>query len=197
MGKLAVALVVLLSTAATASAQSAEIGLSAGWSAFSDNDIGTISDFSQGLIPITVDNGVRIGFRLAFNPGYFLGHELSYSYQKSGLSFGLNPSNGMTVQNIYYNLVVHATPEGSPIRPFGTAGAGISVFFPPGVSSLSGRGDNKFGYNLGGGLKFKLNPLFGFRIDLRDHVTGRPLNLDNAGGRFHNVEYSGTFSILF
>ena len=78
-----------------------------------------------------------------------------------------------------------------------SVGAGVSVYFPPGVSSLSGRGDKNFGYNYGGGLKFKLSYKFGLRFDVRDHVTGRPFDLDDSSGRSHNVEYSATFSLLF
>ena len=49
----------------------------------------------------------------------------------------------------------------------------------------------------GGGLKFKLSYKFGLRFDVRDHVTGRPFDLDDSSGRSHNVEYSATFSLLF
>ena len=181
---------------ATAAAQSAEIGVSVGRSNFSDRGIGSITSFEAGQTAVTLDNGIRIGARLALNTGYFFGQEFSYSYQDSGLTFGGGPADSMTVQNVYYNFVVHATPDGSPVRPFGTGGVGVSVFFPPGLSSLSGGGQNKFGYNFGGGLKFKLNPIFGLRLDVRDHVTGKPFGLAGASGRLHNVEYSATFSLL-
>ena len=182
---------------ATAAAQSAEIGISVGRSNFSGRDIGTITSFELGQVPVTLDNGIRIGVRMALNTGYFFGHEFSYAYQDSGLSFGGGPSDSMTVQNLYYNFVAHATPEGSVVRPFGTGGVGVSVFFPPGFSSFSGGGQNKLGFNFGGGLKFKLNEIFGLRVDVRDHVTGKPFDLAGASGRLHNVEYSTTFSVLF
>ncbi len=197
MGRFLALIVLTLGMAAAAAAQSAEIGLTVGRSNFSNSSIGTISDFELGLVPVTLDNGIRIGARISLNSGYFFGQELSYAFQDSGVSFGGGPSDSITIQNIYYNFVVHATPEGSVVRPFGTGGVGVSVFFPPGFSSFSGGGQNKFGYNFGGGLKFKLNEMFGFRVDVRDHVTGRPFDLAGASGRFHNVEYSGTFSLLF
>lgn len=180
-----------------ASAQSAEIGLSVGVSTFNNNGIGSLRTFEDGLIPATLGKGVRIGARLVTNSWVFLGHEFSYAGQRTSLKIGSNPSDGMTVQNLYYNFVAHATPSGSFIRPFGTVGAGVSVFFPPGASSFSGGGDNKFGYNYGGGLKFKLSDRFGLRFDLRDHVTGKPFDLANSSGKLHNVEYSSTFSLLF
>lgn len=181
----------------SASAQSAEIGLSVGVSAFNNNGIGSLRTFEDGLIPATLGKGVRIGARWATNSWVFLGHEFSYAGQRTSLKIGANPSDGMTVQNLYYNFVAHATPSGSRVRPFGTVGVGVSVFFPPGASSFSGGGDNKFGYNYGGGLKFKLSDRFGLRFDLRDHVTGKPFDLANSSGKFHNVEYSSTFSLLF
>jgi len=190
-------LVLAAASAGLALAQSAELGFSAGMSAFSDKDIGGLRTFEEGSIPVQVGNGVRIGARWASNSWEFLGHEFSYSYQRSSLQVGDSASEGMTVQNIYYNFVAHATRRGTAVRPFATAGVGVSVFFPPGVSSLSGGGDNKFGYNYGGGLKFKLSDKYGLRFDVRDHVTGRPFALAGASGKLHNVEYSTTFSLLF
>lgn len=190
-------IVLAIAGAGIASPQAAEIGLSVGMSSFTDNGIGSLTSFEEGLIPARLGNGVRIGARWTTNSWNFLGHEFSYAYQHASLQIGDNPSDGMTVQNIYYNFVAHATPSGALIRPFATAGVGVSVFFPPGVSSLSGGGDNKFGYNYGGGLKFKLSDGFGLRFDVRDHVTGKPFDLADSSGRFHNVEYSSTFSLLF
>jgi len=197
MRKWFAAIILCAVSAATASAQSAELGLTAGWSVLNDSGIGSLTSFEGGTAPVGLGDGVRIGARWATNSWVFLGHEFSYAYQRSSLAIGDQPSQGMTVQNIYYNFVAHATPEGTVVRPFVTAGAGVSVFFPPGFSSLSGGGDNKFGYNYGGGLKFKLSDRFGLRFDLRDHVTGKPFNLPNASGKLHNVEYSSTFSLLF
>jgi hypothetical protein len=192
-----VAIAVLwMSFQAVAAAQSAEIGLSVGWSVLSNRSLGSLSDFEAGLQLANIDNGLRIGGRISSNR-LFTGHEMSYSYQRTNLKIGGTRPEGMTVQNLYYNFVVHATPEGTIVRPFGTVGAGVSTFFPPGVSSLSGGGANKFGYNYGGGLKFKLNEKFGLRFDVRDHVTGKPFGLPNSSGRLHNTEYSTTFALLF
>ena len=190
-------IILALLTAGEARSQSAELGLTVGVSAFNDNGIGSLRVFEEGLIPVSLRNGVRIGARWATNSWGFLGHEFSYAFQRTSLKIGGGPPDGMNVQNIYYNFVAHATPLDSSVRPFGTVGAGVSVYFPPGVSSLSGRGNKNFGYNYGGGVKFKLSYKFGLRFDVRDHVTGRPFDLDDSSGRFHNVEYSATFSLLF
>jgi opacity protein-like surface antigen len=191
----AAALVLLFSSGL--GAQSAEIGLTVGWSRYNDNRIGTFRTFEEGQVPVFLDNGIRIGGRLSFNSWLFLGHELSYAYQRSALTFGDGPSDGMSVHNFYYNFVAHATPQDTPVRPFGTVGVGFSGYFPPGVSSLSGGGDNRFGFNYGGGVKFRLNEIFGIRLDIRDHVTSKPFSLVDSSGRLHNLELSAGLSLLF
>jgi hypothetical protein len=140
---------------------------------------------------------VRIGARLSVNSWEFLGHEISYAYQRSGLNFGEQDQGGMTIQNFYYNFVVHATRQGTVVRPFVTGGGGFSSFFPPGFSSFSGAGDTQFGYNYGAGLKIKLTEIYGIRFDVRDYVTGKPFDLTNSSGGLHNLEYSAGFSLLF
>ena len=195
-----IAVVVLfLALAAVGRAQVAEVAITGGWSAFTDSNVGFLGLDAVSGAQVDVDNGIRIGGRLSMNR-WFLGHEISYAWQKSTLHIEGSEGSGMSIQNFYYNFVAHATPQGTAIRPFVTAGAGVSTFFPPGVSSVSGSGDNKFGYNYGGGLKFRLSEKFGLRVDVRDHVTGRPFEkfgVQTAGGKFHNVEYSAGFALLF
>ena len=178
-------------------AQTAEAGVTVGWSAFTDSNIGRLDGQSGATADeFSMSNGIRIGSRLAINSWEFLGHELSYAFQRSGLQLGGVDSGGMTIQNFYYNFVVHATPQGAKVRPFVTAGGGFSTFFPPGVSSFSGAGATKPGVNIGGGLKFKLSELYGIRFDVRDHVTAKPFGLPDSSGSLHNVEYSVGFSLL-
>jgi opacity protein-like surface antigen len=197
-----IAVVVLfLALAAVGRAQVAEVAITGGWSAFTDSNIGFLGFDAATGDQVDLDNGIRIGGRLSMNR-WFLGHEISYAWQKSNLRIegpAGSESSGMSIQNFYYNFVAHATPQGTAIRPFVTAGVGVSTFFPPGASSLSGGGDNKFGYNYGGGLKFRLSEKFGLRFDARDHVTGRPFKdfLQPVGGKFHNIEYSAGFALLF
>ena len=195
-------------TAAPAAAQSAEIGISGGFGVLGDKQL-SVSEVLGELNPITrdefsLDNGIRIGARLAFNPRNRIGHEISYAFQNAGLKqviSGTDPQNrdlgGVKAHNMYYNLVAHATGTGSPVRPFVTGGGGFTSFFLPGQSSFSGTGDTKFGYNYGAGVKFNFF-LYGFRLDVRNHVTGKPFGrfLPNVNGTLHNLEISATFSFL-
>jgi opacity protein-like surface antigen len=145
---------------------------------------------------------MRIGARMSFDFRGYFAHELAYAWQRTKFRVATDDTNTLTVSesntsihNYYYNFVAHATHRGSRVRPFITGGGGMSSFTYPGYSAFS-RGDTKFGYNYGAGIKFLLTDKYGLRFDVRDHVTGKPF-FDNLEGRLHNVETSATFSFLF
>jgi hypothetical protein len=198
----------ILISSIPAAAQSAELGISGGFSVLGDKTISkdTVENITQLY---DLKSGIRIGARMAFNPKRFMGHEFAYSYQHSGLQQILSDSElaeaasitdagRITIHNAYYNLVMHATGSGSSVRPFVTGGGGFSSFFLPGQSSFSGGGDTKFGYNYGGGIKLNFL-LYGIRLDYRIHVTGKPFGryIPNVEGLMKNSEISATFSFLF
>jgi len=197
MQRAAIATILLMLAAAPVFGQGAEIGLTVGWGNFTNNSIGRTLEFADDPAEYTLDDGIRIGSRMALNNGTFIGHEFSYAWQRSNLKILGDDFGSMSIHNIYYNFVLHATPEGSAVRPFITGGGGVSVFNPPGVSSFSGAGDNKFGYNYGAGVKFKVTDSYGIRLDIRDHVTGKPFDLPDSSGGLHNLEISAGFSLLF
>jgi hypothetical protein len=196
MRKLGITAVIFLVTSLPVFGQGAEVAITAGWGKFTNNTIGR-GDVGAGTEDFTVDDGVRIGTRLSMNTGLLIGHEFNYAWQKSDVKVADQSFGGISIHNLYYNFLLHATPEGSPVRPFVTGGAGVSVFNPPGVSSFSGAGDNKFGFNYGAGIKVRVTESYGFRLDVRDHVTGKPFDLPDNGGRLHNLEVSAGFSLLF
>jgi hypothetical protein len=58
---------------------------------------------------------------------------------------------------------------GSGISPFASFGGGIAHFKESSIS------DNRGAFQVGGGLDFKTRlPLLGFRLEVRDFITGRP-----------------------
>ena len=123
-----------------ATPQSLELGISGGYGTPSDNTLSVAEDLDAAVRgEVSISNGVRIGGRMAFNSWRFIGHEVSYAYQHAGLDFLSDSSDGSSaadygavkVHHMYYNLVAHALPEGSPIRPFVTGGGGFSSFFLP------------------------------------------------------------------
>jgi hypothetical protein len=186
----------LLAGTAAAYGQAAEAGLSFGAGIFTDKDLGNLSG-STVREALTLDSGFRLSGRFNINSRRFLGHEIAYSYQRSKLVFGSQGDVGMTIHNLYYDLLLHALPEGSVVRPFVCGGGGFSTFYPPGASVFAGNGVTKFGYNYGAGVKIRVSPIYGVRLDVRDHVTGKPFDLPDVSGRLHNVEVSAGFAILF
>ena len=212
MYRLLICCVLGLLLVAPAMPQALEMGISGGYGRQNGDGLSVIRGISPDtgtelVESFSLSDGVRIGGRMAFNPRRFFGHEVSYSYQHGGLNLltstgGANPGERevgtVRAHNMYYNAVLHALPSGSPVRPFATGGGGFSSFFLPGVSTFSGGGDTKFGYNYGGGLKFNLYK-YGVRFDVRNHITGKPFGryLPNVEGKLNNLEISVTFSILF
>lgn len=197
----ALSVLALLALSQQGASQSLELGITGGYGAFRDNSLLSGPAQDGATEEFRIADGVRIGGRMAFNPSRYLGHEISYSYQHSGLEYLLGPDaedlGTVRAHNTYYNVVAHAFPEGSYFRPFVTGGGGFTSFFLPGLPSFSGYGDTKFGYNYGAGIKVNFFA-YGIRVDVRDHITGKPFGryLGNVQGSLHNMEFSVTFSFL-
>ena len=196
----------LVALALPAWPQSAELGISAGYGSLGDKEISVAETAAAGIgETYSLSNGVRIGARMGFNTRRFIGHEASYAYQHARLDvLASTPETTETADlgairahHFYYNALLHAAPTGFPVRPFVTGGGGFSSFFLPGVSSFSGGGDTKFGYNYGGGVKLNFFQ-YGIRFDVRNHVTGKPFGryLPNVDGKLNNTEFSVTFYVL-
>lgn len=188
-----------------ASAQYGELGVTAGYGLFGESRL-FFSGSEQGSSQLyELDDGIRVGARMSFDFRGYFAHEAVYAWQrgrlKSTTDDRVNQSltvreDTSSIHHYYYNFTAHATRRDTRVRPFVTGGVGVSSFIPPGYGSFSGRGETKFGYNYGGGLKFLLSERYGLRFDVRDHVTGKPFFRD-ASGRLHNLETSMTFSFLF
>jgi Outer membrane protein beta-barrel domain len=102
----------------------------------------------------------------------------------------------MSIHQGGYNLLyyLNATNEGAKARPFATVGVHFSDFALPEGSSV------KFGVNYGGGIKFRISPLFGVRIDIRGYDTGKPNGnglLVKQSGILHQTEASVGFGFYF
>ncbi len=198
--------VLLVALALPAWPQSAELGISAGYGSLGEKAI-SVTEIAATASRETysLSNGVRIGARMGFNTRRFIGHEASYAYQHARLDvLASSPEatemadlGAIRAHHFYYNGLLHAAPTGFPVRPFVTGGGGFSSFFLPGISSLSGGGDTKFGYNYGGGVKLNFFQ-YGIRFDVRNHVTGKPFGryLPNVDGKLNNTEFSVTFYVL-
>lgn len=189
--------------ATVASAQVGEFSLSFGQSRFGDPTLGTIAADARAaatnLSRITLTDGFRLTLRFTLNTYRFFGHEFGYAYSRSQLRVQSQPPQDLStpVHQGFYNFLAYATPEGSHIRPFATGGIHFSSFFPPGTSAYYGNQITKFGFNYGGGLKFRITPIIGARIDLRQYNTGQPFDFPGQKGRLKQTEISAGLAFIF
>jgi opacity protein-like surface antigen len=178
--------------AAVGSAQVAEISVSGGVSRFGNT----------ALIdnpPITLGSGFRLAFRFTLNTYRFFGHEIGYGYAHTNVDLTAAGSGkvGMPVHSGFYDFLAYALPEGSRIRPFACGGVQFSSFVPPGASVYYGNQVTKFGFNYGGGIKFKLKDAWGIRIDVRQYNSGKPdlfQTPQGPSGRLKQTEISAGVS---
>jgi opacity protein-like surface antigen len=208
---LAAVLILIMVSSATLRAQSREVWVSGGKTAFSfpyfhtNRDLGSIN-VAGNRDDMQLDNGWRLGFRLAFNSSPPFGHEFQYSYDRpnfidhTGDVLGNPGSARMEIHQFGYNFLYYFAPRESPLRPLATIGVHLNDFVLPGPAIIGHDSDTKFGFNYGFGLKWRLTPLVGLRGDLRAYETGKPNwggQLVNQGGLLHQIEVSGGLGIYF
>jgi opacity protein-like surface antigen len=182
--------------AAMCSAQVFEVGAQGGVSRLSSRNIGSIPGTNPGdpRSDVELKDGWRFSFRATMNSGRFTGYEFGYAYNRTHLLINGEDNGGMAIHQGLFNYVLYATPEGTRIRPFATGGANFSNFIPPGASVTSGGGDNKFGFNYGGGIKVILTDKLLLRLDARQYHSGKPFDLVGASGMLKQLEISAGIS---
>jgi len=190
-------LVVILFACASPSlfAQSFEAGISLGESVLGNPVLSPdiLTSGAAASSNITLNNGFRFGFRIGLNPYRYMGAEFGYAYSRSALHLDGPPATdqGMAIHQGFGDGLIHATKEGSRIRPFAAAGLQFSNFVPPGSSVASGGGQTKFGFNYGAGVKVKVATNWLVRFDFRQYESGKPsFNIFNPHGRLFQNEIS-------
>jgi hypothetical protein len=194
MRKLAV--VLLLTCAASAWGQSFEVWFNGGQSLMSNKGLGTLSTIGGTKDDVTLEDGFRFSFRMTLNNDNRFGHEVQYAYSRTQLNIS-GVEQGMAIHQGGYNFLLYATKEGTRIRPFATGGIGFANFVPPGSSAASGGGSNKFQVNYGGGVKVHVASIFGVRLDVRQYTSPKPFGLPLAEGWLRQTEISGGFGVQF
>lgn len=108
----------------------------------------------------------------------------------------------MGTHQVGYNLLYYrrAIREESRVRTFATAGILFNDYVPP--SSATPRNTSiRPGGNVGVGAKFRLSPLFGLRVDVREYVAGKPDFgsgiVEKSGGLLYQTEISAGFGVYF
>jgi opacity protein-like surface antigen len=175
--------------------QAAELWVGGGSSILSNNGIGSLA-LDGNEDDVELKGGFRINFRLTLNPKTFFGHEVGYAYNRTQLAILGSPDQGMAIHQGLYNFLVYATPEGSRVRPFATGGGHFSNFVPPGSSATQGGGQTKFGFNYGAGVKMRVRGAWGFRLDFRQYMTGKPFDLPLASGLLRQNEISASVGFM-
>jgi opacity protein-like surface antigen len=188
-------LLLSLGCATAAFGQLGEVALSFGTARARSNSVGTLDQ--TGGAEGKLDTGFRLGFRFTINSRRFFGHEIGYAYTRSVLKIPDYGDVNMPIHQGMYNFLAYATPEGSKVRPFGTAGVQFSTFYPPGTGVFQGNGVTKFGFNYGGGVKVKVSSMFLVRLDVRDYVNAKPEILYNPSGMMHMLEISAGLGFTF
>jgi hypothetical protein len=183
----------------------------------------------QSTVPIkgtqTFSLGGRGGIRLGADGIGHWGQDLCYSY-------GTNPTKIVTdlgsfgftsrTHQFSYNALWYprkVTDKGK-VFPYLTAGVGgafyqlsqttINEALDPSRAGLGQlRNENVFTFNAGGGLRFRVNSVYGFRIDVRDNMSravryGLPGSSSDPkatvfpiSGIFHQIEVSLAFIYYF
>ncbi len=181
----------------------------------------------EGAHPVTLDakGGYVYGLRITENRWRHWGAELEYSFANHPFAFlDLQPGSGrldldQRVHKISYNFLLNPWRPLPLVRPFALLGAGASFFQLVGDSKqrtaasgvdLTGRW--KFAVSYGGGVKLDVAPNWGFRVDVRDQVTGIPdyglpsvatiVNEQQSpafrpDGLFHNWQFNIGIAYLF
>jgi hypothetical protein len=184
---------VLMLVPAGAFAQVAEIGAFGGVHRVRSEMVG-----NDGSYDYSLDNGWLMGFRLTFNSYRFFGHELGYSYNRTKLKVadGAVAEAGTAIHRGFYDFLAYAMPEGYPVRVFGAGGVHFGTYAWPGYSAAQGGGSTKFGINYGGGIKLRLTPIWGIRLDARDYYNPKPFGFLNPQGWTHDLAISAGFSLM-
>jgi len=203
MRKLVVMAVLACAGAGSAWGQLFEVWFNGGQSLLSNKGLGTTNVDQNGVpLPgaskndVQLEDGFRFSFRMTLNNESHFGHEVQYAYSRTKLNSG-GVEQGMAIHQGGYNFLLYATNEGTRIRPFATGGVMFANYVPPGSSATSGGGDNKFGFNYGGGVKMRITSLFGARLDVRQATTPKPFGLPLASGWLRQTEISAGFGVLF
>jgi outer membrane protein W len=178
-------IVVLCSAAIApmAMAQRWEFGGGVGGGFYTSQDVSA----SGGSASAKFQTGIAGGAWLANNgQGHWSG-ELRYEYQMGNMALssgGTTATFGAHTQQFHYDVMWHATPSESRIRPFISAGAGIKLYQGTGsevayqplsnFALLTKQQDLTALASVGAGVKFQISQHVQLRLDVHDYLTPFP-----------------------
>jgi hypothetical protein len=142
----------------------------------------------------TADAGFKSGFAggVAFGNNMYklVGGEVRYTYQKHDMKLDSSSTHftfGAESHSVHYDLLVHATPRGSHVRPYLAAGGGVKFFRGTGketatqplqnIAVLTHTHQVEGLISVGGGVKFEISQSAMIRIDVHDYISPVPQDL--------------------
>ena len=145
-----------------------------------------VDDFFQSEFK----NGGTVGLRGTADMADAFAVEGSYSLSTNDLRITERQPRrertyDLNIHRLDGNLHYYFARVDDPFRPFMTAGIGLARFGPSSdAKQLAGTrfideptrisSSNQFSFNFGSGLEGRVSDLLGWRVDLRDHITGMP-----------------------
>jgi hypothetical protein len=169
--------------APAAMAQKWEFGGGLGGSFYLSHDVTNGSTSASTKIATNIASSVWLGD----NASGKWGGEVRYDYQRGDLRLeqgGVAAAFGGESHSIHYDILWHATPRGSKVRPFLAAGGGMKVyrgtgqevlFQPLSQYALLTKGkDIRPVLSLGAGVKWQITENFQFRVEVHDYITPFP-----------------------
>ena len=171
--------------------------------------------------------GARGGVRFGADCWGHWGQDFNYSYGANATKIVNNFNGGafgftVHTHQFSYNLLWYPSSldKGKKVFPYLSAGVGgtfymleqatVNEALDPNRAGLGKlRNESIFAFNAGGGIRFRINSVWGFRIDARDYISnpprfGLPERSDDpttvvfpVTGLFHQIEASIAFVYYF
>jgi len=186
--------VCLLAAAPAMLAQRWEVGGGAGGGFYTSQDV----SLGSQSVAAKIATNLAAGAWLANNSQNKIGGELRFDYQLGALQLngdGSSASFAARSYAIHYDIVYHFAPNGSKIRPFVAAGAGIKVYQGTGTEAayqpleqfalLTKAQDLVPLISGGAGVKVQLAPRVQLRFEVHDYATPFPKQVitPNSGAK--------------
>jgi outer membrane protein OmpA-like peptidoglycan-associated protein/opacity protein-like surface antigen len=151
-------------------------------------------------------NGGVLGVRVRENLTEHFGLEQSFTFLGNNNAQFPGALLGTRLRQFYFNGNLIGYDNESRVRPYFSAGVGVSTFSPTDEAKQAAAplgvpigSSNEFTPNFGGGLKFKLTDHFGLDFSLRDFVHKTP-TLDYPSTErdwIHNLQAQGGLLFMF
>jgi opacity protein-like surface antigen len=139
------------------------------------------------LVVLDFASGYTAGVRITENRGRHFGAELEYGFANQPMALvDLRPGLGRLdsdhrIHSLTYSVLFYPLERDSRLRPYVSAGIGTAFFQVSGDSKAEASTEGielkdrwKLAGGWGAGVKYRMNPNWGVRVDLRNQFTGVP-----------------------